>query len=638
METTRRNIFRFAAGASAGVFFTPAPWKLLDDVSVWSQNWSWIARPLRGEITEKFTACTLCGAGCGIRARCVADQPCRLTGLAGDPASGRTRLCPAGIGAHQLPYAPSRLRTASINGKPATIDEAVVEVMARVKSANRVAVLDGRPGRCASDIYRAVAASDKKWHYVVAPGSTGLMAEMSRLTGVAWGLDTERVKTVLSFGAPVLHGWEMPGKLLERRADYRLIQVEPVQSRTAAFADTWLAVPPHTEGVIAGAIANVMFRDGLVSCDAAAGYRNVVASLTPERAAEISGVPVARIEETARAFASGGPAIALGPVEAGTLGREGAIAVAALNLLIGDRAAVVARGPLVLNAEFADIEEGSVDVLLIDGAAPLPPSLVRRKLRAGACVVALSAFPDEWTTLASIVVPAPAWMEFREDVTGSPDAVRNSFRLAAALVKPAVDRTITPADFVARAAGVDKTVAAEMDARIAAIHARRVGEVYKAGDGSRVELASLSADDFKAALNDGAVWVGPLEKKVRTGAVKWPSDAATFARALVPESTGDGLMLAVRSGMPPVPLLGKLYQESELYAAAGIVRMNPVAGMAEGTRVELRNAFGSGNASVRLDASLPAGVMQASNDAALKLCGAGSDAWRMAAVNVRRAS
>src|SRR5215471_17629844 len=78
MTNTRREVFKFAGGAAAGALLTPAPWRLITDAALWSENWPGIPRPARGEIRAKYTNCSLCTAGCPVRARCVADQPVSL--------------------------------------------------------------------------------------------------------------------------------------------------------------------------------------------------------------------------------------------------------------------------------------------------------------------------------------------------------------------------------------------------------------------------------------------------------------------------------------------------------------------------------------------------------------------------------
>ena len=199
MSFQRRNFLKFAGGCGAGLAFTPVPYKALDDVSIWSQNWSWIPRPIRGELTERYTACTLCSAGCAVMARCVAGQPYQLTGVANAPF-GRSTLCPAGLAAHQLPYAPTRVHEATSRRVPLTLGDALQRVDALNKAANSVLVVDGRPGRSASLDYQRIAAADPKWRYAVAPRGTGALARSRRMTGQPVGFDQHHVKTLLSFG------------------------------------------------------------------------------------------------------------------------------------------------------------------------------------------------------------------------------------------------------------------------------------------------------------------------------------------------------------------------------------------------------------------------------------------------------
>src|SRR3954452_4316959 len=107
MKATRRDACKFAGGALAGVLFTPAPWRLITDTALWSENWPGIPRPLRGEISATFTHCALCPAGCAVRARCVAGQLVSLSGVGGG-------LCPFGLAAHPLPYHPVRLKQGAL--------------------------------------------------------------------------------------------------------------------------------------------------------------------------------------------------------------------------------------------------------------------------------------------------------------------------------------------------------------------------------------------------------------------------------------------------------------------------------------------------------------------------------------------
>ena len=93
MHTTRRDLFKFVGGSAAGALLTPAPWRLITDTALWSENWPGIPRPAEGEIRARYTNCSLCPAGCAVRARCVGDQPVSLAGVKDHPLS-HGALCP----------------------------------------------------------------------------------------------------------------------------------------------------------------------------------------------------------------------------------------------------------------------------------------------------------------------------------------------------------------------------------------------------------------------------------------------------------------------------------------------------------------------------------------------------------------
>ena len=93
MKLTRRDVLRFAGGSILGTVFTPLPWKMLDDTSIWTQNWSLTPTLPRGAMTTRSTYCTLCSSGCAVTARCVNGVPFALDGVADHPLAGGV-LCP----------------------------------------------------------------------------------------------------------------------------------------------------------------------------------------------------------------------------------------------------------------------------------------------------------------------------------------------------------------------------------------------------------------------------------------------------------------------------------------------------------------------------------------------------------------
>jgi hypothetical protein len=212
MTTTRRNAVKFMAGSAVGVMFTPAPWHFIRDTALWSENWPGVPQPNGGPVTFKTTQCTLCPGGCAVKARCVSDRPVSLAGVEGG-------LCPLGVTGHHLPYHPRRL-------KSGPVEEAKAAVEAALARGARPGVLDARPGRPASAAYRR-AMAERNGFYVAPP-----------LPSVT--VDLAAAKTVISIGAPLFDGWLPPAKVWAVRSGFRLVQIEPALSRTAALADEWL--------------------------------------------------------------------------------------------------------------------------------------------------------------------------------------------------------------------------------------------------------------------------------------------------------------------------------------------------------------------------------------------------------------
>src|SRR5215471_11252462 len=150
MKVSRRDLLLGTAGLTAGTFFTPVPWKLLDDVSVWTQNWPWIPQPARGPVTTKLSFCTLCSSGCTLRVRMAAGFPVGISGAASHPLT-KGAVCPLGFAAHQLNWHPARVREVRHRGATASWDEARA-AFEKACAEGAVAIVDGRSGRAGSTV------------------------------------------------------------------------------------------------------------------------------------------------------------------------------------------------------------------------------------------------------------------------------------------------------------------------------------------------------------------------------------------------------------------------------------------------------------------------------------------------------
>jgi hypothetical protein len=596
MKTTRRDLLMFAGGSAVGVLMTPAPWRLITDSALWSENWPGIPRPTRGAITAKYTNCGLCTAGCAVRARCVAEQPVSLVGVAGHPLS-HGALCAYGLAGHHLPYHPARIT----RGPAQEAAAAVAGAMARLGANEHVAVLDLRPGRTASWTYRRAMAAVKNGVYVAVGGA---------VTNAA--IDLTRARTVLSLGAPLLEGWGTPGNVIAARAGFHLIQAEAVESRTAAMADQWLRIKPGSEEAL---------RQGILQALSGQSVR---------AAAEATGIPEQQLVALASELKQNGPALVVGGGESQSAAQLNEALGALGHIIVARREAPVPdawkKAPPAV--DLASVEDGSIRVLLIDESAPgayLPWSAVEPKLvRDNPVVVTLGWTREGYGRHAQYLLPTGVYPEVAEDIPPAVDSAAAAFRMAVPLVQ-APEGVVKPEEWIAKAAGLE--VADTLWERADAIHKTRRGTLFTYADGKSAATKDVKIDDFWKALQTGACWIDEVEPAKRPAAV----EVAAGATRQTAGPANDLPLVAVLAEVPSSPLLSKIYQESNLKLGPKQVAIHPdearAAGVEDGARAVLQTLEGRIDVEVRVDASVPCGaVLVASRAAVLDVCGAGQRA------------
>ena len=95
MEINRRHFIALLAGGAAGINLTPLPWKLTDDIAIWTQNWPWVPVPPKGEFSHVKSVCRLCPGGCGITVRKVDGRAVKIEGRTDYPVNPGG-ICPLG--------------------------------------------------------------------------------------------------------------------------------------------------------------------------------------------------------------------------------------------------------------------------------------------------------------------------------------------------------------------------------------------------------------------------------------------------------------------------------------------------------------------------------------------------------------
>ncbi len=150
-----------------------------------------------------------------------------------------------------------------------------------------------------------------------AAGSRGYAYTVGAGVGTA-PEDIAHAKLILLWGTNTLtsnmHLW--PFVLEARRRGAHLIVIDPVRTRTAQQADEWIPIVPGTDAALALAMMHVIVREGLWDEDYVTRHtlgfedlRERLEEWPPERAARITGIPLARIEVLARTYARTRPAV-----------------------------------------------------------------------------------------------------------------------------------------------------------------------------------------------------------------------------------------------------------------------------------------------------------------------------------------
>jgi anaerobic selenocysteine-containing dehydrogenase len=377
MKIDRRSFLSFVIGGAAGTTLSPLPWKLTDDLSIWTQMWPWVPVPRTGEVSEVKSVCTLCPGGCGISVRKVGERAVKIEGMNGHPINDGG-ICLLGASGLQLLYGPTRVQTPlKRSGKRGegkwrkiSWDEAISEVAEKLGELRTKG--QSHAVGCISGAYHGtvpqllerlltVYGSPNLLHTPSIQDSYDMTLYLMNGVRASAGFDFENADFILSFGSGVLDGWGSPVRMfrvnsLWQDEDSKVVQIEPRLSNTAANADKWIPIKPGTEAALALGLAHVIIKESLYSDfvkNHAFGFddykdnrgslhkgfkRLVLEAYDPEKVASITGIEKSVIVDLARGFSNASKPLAIcGRGEGRTAGDiYQFMAVHALNALVGN--------------------------------------------------------------------------------------------------------------------------------------------------------------------------------------------------------------------------------------------------------------------------------------------------------------
>jgi len=558
---SRRNILKLAGGSALGFLLSPMPWKMLDDISIWTQNWSWIPKLRRGPVTHKYTSCTLCPNACRVNARMISETPVSLWG-APDPCVGHSYLCSVGLAGHHLAYHPSRVRNAhrftatenGISSEQLSVEDAIAHIAKILHNIHvrpeegEFALFDCRPHGMVSDIQQIFLSHVPGARYIVPDNHEGrfmrALMEMTEDPGQSYGLDFSRTRTLLSFGVSLFEGWGISPLVVEqfrsRREEFNIIQIDHHQSSSSIVADTHIAIKPGTEMALALGLAHVIVGERLYDPASAAravdlkrnkpfSFMDLTRRFPPGRVASVTGIPEDVIVRTAREFASNRPATAIADDFAPA---ELIHSVWILNHLVGatgKNGSVVQKRPLpqpwkgahrTPPTRLRNVPDHSLRLLMIDASAADTtvswPDL-RRKMRAeNATIVLCSPYRPKRGESVDYLIPIHAPYETVRANPSGEYVATSAFQISTPLWSKSeegcetwqiLQRVVSASDAMTKEEFAQLEPEELLRLQCDAIFNSKRGTIHHPNNDETIPLGSvLSSGDFYATLMEGAAW------------------------------------------------------------------------------------------------------------------------------------
>ncbi len=633
MKLDRRAFVKFAVGAVLGIHASPLVFKLMDDVAIWTQNWSWVPVPEDGAVAWASTVNPSTGTVLKMRiinGRVKGERLVHADTDRAHPLMGGGVL-PADASALQLLYNETiRYPAAVVRSRETGAERRVgwaeavgrlAKALAEAKSkgaGERVVVIGRWADSIDGEIIRRFMAGYGAGQLAFMPdGRKALALAAKEVLGVEdVGFDLEGARFVISFGTPLLEGFGAPVAVRRafqawRKDKGRLVQVEPRASVTASQADTWIACNPGAHAAVALSMASVIVAEGLTApgVGVSEDLKGWLKGFTPERARAITGADPAVVRKVAKAFAKAPRAVAVaGPGPDGSPGRvEDIAAVLLLNALagkVGTKGGVVVREALPITPLGEALDEPSYDphslalkakgaeVLIFAGWNPVfsgPQARVMEELaRSAKFVVALTPYRDETAALADLVLPVGHFLESWGDCTTPYGSALASYSLHKPLI------SVHPQ---ARAVG---------DVFLALAKALG-GELTGLGRNKDTAAALKVRTKAMGKLSEGCWWV---QKSVRTGGfgqlapkpINWSLPAGAKAGLVMQP------LASMRTSWAPEPItpyMLKLLPDTMLADFNRlVVEINPATarklGLGEGDMVRIESGAGSIEAKVHL--------------------------------------
>jgi len=332
----RREFLKLCLGGAQALLLTP----LLELSAYAREAWGGkqVSRHTKKPLKGVPSLCQLCPARCGIIGYLEGDQLVKIGGNPKHP-NNLGKLCSRGLAGVNMIYDPDRIASPMMRrgerGKgqweKISWEKAYSEIAARLKTIYQsggkedlIFQSENEPSVIIRQFLNAfgktLILNDGWLHYGNRDG--GQWLTWGEEKGVP---DVANSHYILNFGSNFYETHEFYTGFIGRMIDGRfqkkakLVTFDVRLSYTAGNSDEWFPVTPGTDGLVALAMANVIFNDNLHDQRFVQRWLNMPTSqlaqylskYTPEMAEKISGIAAADIERIAREFAISQPSVAI---------------------------------------------------------------------------------------------------------------------------------------------------------------------------------------------------------------------------------------------------------------------------------------------------------------------------------------
>ncbi len=639
MALDRRGFLKFAIGGAVGTLFTPLPWKLADDVAIWTQNWPWIPRLPRGEVTTKYTLIKYPPYEYGAQVSIIKGNPITIAGEKNHYLS-RGGAEAVGLSSVALLYSPARIKSPLLkkNGKfvPISWEEGEKILLERLNQAktqkNGLLFISGDSTSSSSEIFSAFVSALDSCLYFFEPSDRNtyftLWHNLFNGQGEI-GFDLENADHLLVVGCNPLDSWGTPvrNQRLFGERKWSMSCISPTSNNTAVVAEKWLCVPRNKLHKVVLAIASsiLSLQPRLQQVPGMEEFVSYVRNnFSPADIAKDTGLNIKEIHEEAKKLLKAKYPIVIGgsPCNGGG-DRATIVGCMLLNILLGrinQKGGIrcIPRPPKVLKSA-----EDQKDILLKDlikelveqGTSGIKmalfyetnpfysyPPAIREELKKIPYKISFSTFLDETALECDLILPSAHFLE-REDDCYTPFGSGEANYSVYERVIPPFHNVRSIPDFilsVAKKMGINLNISS-----------------YKDLLKTKAEYLGVKLEE----LASGKVW---RDNTVDTpyGLKMWNKDFETLFNNKEKEKGKYPLELVPLSiskvgtpytGIPPLNL--KVIYEDELNSKGFFVSINPATAsnyhLKEGEEVELESSGGKCRALVKITKGVARGVIAA---------------------------